>query len=614
MRKATQRTRRRAGPRSRERSPSTNWRASAAWPLRARIGTSARQVSRCHGSTSSARREERRREVRPSRPRLGPRPVEEGADGVELPAARDVEPRELEPEARVEGEHPGRGEVHRGGPVGEPLLEVVLRRHAEAGRAALRVAGPCEQRRELHVQRGVRRVPPERLAVARDRLLHPAARAGAVGGCDDLGMRPGLAREECHGFGAPRRGAARKLPRGRSVVRGRAWYDLARGGGDPHRRRRGERRPARVARARGAAAAQARGPRLRRRRSAAPRRGARGARARRGHLRHGDRRGAAAHPAHPRDPARAPARGRRAAPARGAPRRPAGLQPAARREAQAARDPGHLLRVADDLGVAAEARAEDREGRRPDALHPPVRGAVLRGDRGVGALRRTPARGAPAAWAAGAVPRGARPPGVPHHHRARPREPPERAPPHLPGDARRGGADPRRPPRRAVRRPDRADARARAARPLPRGPPDHRREARRGPDGGGRRRERRGAREERDLDPRDGPDAAPDGRRVPPVVAVVPRGAPPRADCPLRAGEHPGGEGSRPGAAPGGGEPRAHGRGDSSGCSGTAPPASCSSRGCATFAHPWASQGRRGGWPKRSRARWGETWTGRGAR
>ena len=76
---------------------------------------------------------------------------------------------------------------------------------------------------------------------------------------------------------------------------------------------------------------------------------------------------------------------------------PARLQPAAGGAAEAARDPGRLLRLADDLGLAAGAGQRDRPGGRPDALHPPLRGAVLRGDRRVGPLRRPPVRRAAAA-------------------------------------------------------------------------------------------------------------------------------------------------------------------------------------------------------------------------
>ena len=339
---------------------------------------------------------------------------------------------------------------------------------------------------------------------------------------------------------APRRGTPRRErippPRGRTAPRV---------GPDPDRRRRGERGPARLARAGGVDAASPRDSGVRRRRTAAARGRARGARARRGDLGHGARRGAA----------RA-SRGSSASCARSRAPRPSG----APRRRSSWTCPDFNLRLAaklKKLGIPVVYYVSPtiwawRQGRARKIAKVvdrmlcilPVRGAVL---------RRAPAS-RPAS--SGTRSRSARRPAsprryredlglaaVPHDGGARPGQPPERAAPDLPGDARGGGAHPRDPARRPVRGPGRADARARAARAVPRRAPDRRREARGRPDGGGRRRERRGAREERDLDARVRADAPADGGRLQAVLAVVPRGAPPRADCPLRAGEHPGREG-----------------------------------------------------------------------
>ena len=168
-------------------------------------------------------------------------------------------------------------------------------------------------------------------------------------------------------------------------------------GGDPHRRRRSERGPARGPRPRGARQASARHPRVRRRRAAAPRGGARAARPGGGHLRHGVRGGAAAAAADPRHPAPA-----RAAPPRSAARRRrcSSISPtstsASRRSSRSSGSRSSTM-SRPRSGRGGRAREEDREGGGPDALHPPVRAALLRGDRRPRALRRPPVRGAAAA-------------------------------------------------------------------------------------------------------------------------------------------------------------------------------------------------------------------------
>ena len=116
-----------------------------------------------------------------------------------------------------------------------------------------------------------------------------------------------------------------------------------------------------------------------------------------------------------------------AAPEGGAARRSPRLQPPARGEAQAARDPV-VYYVSPTIWAWRQGRAEDREGGGPDALHPPVRASVLRGDR----RRRArfvghPFAERPAAGRARSLPRGARPRGRPDHRRPRPWQPPLRA-------------------------------------------------------------------------------------------------------------------------------------------------------------------------------------------
>ncbi len=64
------------------------------------------------------------------------------------------------------------------------------------------------------------------------------------------------------------------------------------------------------------------------------------------------------------------------------------LQPAARPPPEARRHPGRGLRLAAALGVARRPGAADSPRRAAGAVHPPVRGRVLRGARGRGRVRR----------------------------------------------------------------------------------------------------------------------------------------------------------------------------------------------------------------------------------
>ena len=241
------------------------------------------------------------------------------------------------------------------------------------------------------------------------------------------------------------------------------------GRGDPDRRRRGERGPARGARARGAREAAARDPRLRRRWAAAPRGGARAARPGGGHLRHGLRRGAPAAAADPRHPARRS----RAPPRSGARRRPC----------------SSISRTS----TSASPRSSRSSGSRSSTTCRPTIWAWRKGrakkiakvvDRmlcilpfeprcyeGTGVRARFvghPFAERPPPDAPAALPRRARPRGRAHHRRARAGQPTLRAEAAVRADARGGRADQGRPPGRAVRRPGRTDAAAGGARAVPR--------------------------------------------------------------------------------------------------------------------------------------------------
>ena len=124
--------------------------------------------------------------------------VHERADRIGAAPAQRMKSRELPAEPRVERKHTGGVRADRGGAIGEPGREVALRGAPEAPCALGTLTEAREQRRDLHVQRSVLRVGGERLAVARDGLPDPSARAGAIGRGDDLGARAGPAAEEGH--------------------------------------------------------------------------------------------------------------------------------------------------------------------------------------------------------------------------------------------------------------------------------------------------------------------------------------------------------------------------------------------------------------------------------
>ena len=264
----------------------------------------------------------------------------------------------------------------------------------------------------------------------------------------------------------------------------------------------------------------------------------------------------------PGGPARAAPGRRGSAPAGGPPGRQPGLQPPAREAPQATGREGNLLRQPHDLGLAPRPGPQDRQGGRPDALHPPLRGALLRGHRRLGALRRTPLRRAGPARRRGRLPPGARAARRAHHRRAPPRQPAQRDRPDPASHARGGRTHPRPPPRRAVRGPGGPHAlRGRAAPGA--GPPSRPRR----PAGCGARRrvggsERRGAGEERDVHAGDGAHEPPHGGGLQDGVVHLLDRPPAGPHVPLRARQHPGRPHRCARAAPAGGQPRAHGRGD----------------------------------------------------
>ena len=469
-------------------------------------------------------REERRRDVRPPRPRLGPR-RRRGAS----PTASSLRPR-----ATLSRASSSRKPASSGNTPDAVRFTAAARSVNPASR--WRFAATRKQRRAAlgvaESSRAAARASRSRagsvgsdssaFAVAGDRLAS-RGRARARGRRRRRSRSGSWAsREECHGFGAPRRGAGRKLPRGRSVVRGRAWYDRRacprRSSSSPARRA-----PTCTRRARSRSCARLRpgvrafgvgGPRLRAAGLEALAPG-------RGHLGDGARRGAAAHPAHPRDPARA----RRARPPSGARARrssstcPTSTCASPRSSRSSGSRSSTTCRRRSGRGGRGRARKIAKVVDRMLCILP-FEERFYEGT-GVSArfvghpLAERPPPGPPERYRA-----GARAPAGPHHRRARARAAARAS---SAGSSRRcstrrsGSA--RSTPTCSSSCRWRRRSRARSSSPTS---PAHRTLEVKLVDGqhrGGGGRERRGPREERDLDPRDGPDAPAHGGRLQAVLA-----------------------------------------------------------------------------------------------